>query len=123
MLIYSINTGLFLFEKHYILGMVYTSRTFRSKKREKFLSFKQYFKVFKFETTFSYCQMILMVRVLHQSSLGTKKAKNYHEKFISLFFFDLWWVSTSRINDSHPIPTLLSQWKEIHITLDLSWVS
>ena len=73
MLIYSINTGLFLFEKH-ILGMVYTTRIFHFKKHEKFILFKQYFKVFKFQTTFSYCQIILMVRVLHQSFLGRKKS-------------------------------------------------
>ena len=49
MLTYSTNTGLFLFEKHWILGMVYTIRTFHFKKRKKFISFKQYFNVFKFQ--------------------------------------------------------------------------
>ena len=86
--------------------MVYTTRRFHLKKHEKFLSFKQYFKVFKFQTTFSYSQTILMVWVLHQSPLRTKK--NYHKKFISPFTFDLWWVSTSRINDTHAIASLLS---------------
>ena len=70
---FSINTGLFLFEKHWILDMVYTTRIFHFKKHEKFISFKQYFKVFKYQTIFSYCQTILMVQVLHQSPLGTKK--------------------------------------------------
>ena len=60
-------------EKHWILGMAYTTRTFHLKKHELFKSFKQYFKVSKFQSTFSYCHMILMVRVLHQSPFGTKK--------------------------------------------------
>ena len=55
--------------------MIYTTRTFHFKKHEKFISFKQYFKVFKFQTTFSYRQMILMVRVFHQSPPGTEKAE------------------------------------------------
>ena len=51
MLIYSIV---------FSLGMVYNTRTFHFKKQKKFISFKQYFKLFKFQTTFSYCQMILI---------------------------------------------------------------
>ena len=52
--------------------------------------------------------MILIVRGLHHRPSERKKAKNYYEKFVSPFFFDLWWVSTSRINDTHAIATLLS---------------
>ena len=89
--------------------MVYTIRTFHFKKRKKLILFKQYFNVFKFQN-----YLLLFSDGLNGSSASPiaprneKKGKNFHEKFISPFFFDLWWVSASRINGNHAIATLLS---------------
>ena len=50
------------------------------------MTFKQYFKVFKFQTTFSYCQMILMVWVLHQSPSERKKLKFTMRNLLARYF-------------------------------------